>query len=115
MANVLSAVGGDGVSTQTAPSNIEASAPSNPSSSLPAIGWPPTNRGSSMAAQIAALDTADIGDQPGGLGERPLDLIDDRQHRRGDERDVGVGVEAGGIDGTHRQRPSSAPRRDRRR
>ena len=49
---MLSAVVGDGVSTHTAPSNIDGSATSRPSSSLPAIGWPPTKRGSSIAAAM---------------------------------------------------------------
>lgn len=51
-ANVVSAVAVFGVSTQTAPLNIPASAPSRPSNSDPAIGWPPTNRGSSTSAAI---------------------------------------------------------------
>ena len=41
-----------GVSTQTAPSKSEASAPSSPSCSEPAIGCPPTNLGSSTASTI---------------------------------------------------------------
>ena len=51
--SVASAVRGPGVSTHTAPLNIVPSAPSRPSSSLPAIGCPPTKRGSSTAAPIA--------------------------------------------------------------
>ena len=38
-----------GVSTQLVSTNIEASAPSRPSCSEPAMGWPPTNRLSSTA------------------------------------------------------------------
>ena len=84
------------------------SAPSSPSSSLPAIGWPPTKRGSSNASAIAALDAADVGDDAGGLGQRPLDLIGDRQHGHGDERDRGLGVEPGGVDRTHLRAPVRA-------
>ena len=54
-ANVASAVPAVGVRTHTAPLNIAPSAPSSPSSSLPAIGWPPTKRGSSMAAATVPL------------------------------------------------------------
>ena len=50
--NTRSSASSSGVSTQIAPSNRFGSAPSNPSRSLPAIGWPPTKRGSVMAAQI---------------------------------------------------------------
>ena len=53
--NEASAVSATGVSTHTAPLNIEPSAPSRPSSSLPAIGWPPTKRGSSIAAAMVPL------------------------------------------------------------
>ena len=49
------AVSGVGVSTHTAPSNSSGSAPSSPSCSQPAIGWPPTKRGSSTAATTGAL------------------------------------------------------------
>ena len=52
VANVASEVPACGVSTHTAPTNIDASAPSSPSSSLPAIGCPPTKRASSIAATI---------------------------------------------------------------
>ena len=41
-AKAASSVPGTGVSTQVAPSNRSARAPSTPSSSEPAIGWPPT-------------------------------------------------------------------------
>ena len=40
------------------------------------------------------LDTADVGDGSGGLGECSLDLVDRGQHRNGHERDLGVGIEA---------------------
>ena len=50
-----------------------------------------------------ALDAADVGHEPGGLGERPLDLVGDRLHRYGDERDLGSGVEPHGIDTSARQ------------
>ena len=43
----------------------------------------------------AALHAADVGDDAAGLGQRPLDLIGDGQHRDGDERD--------------RRRPGSRP------
>ena len=44
-----------GVSTHVAPSKRSASAPSTPSCSEPAIGWPPTNRGSPTAAATGPL------------------------------------------------------------
>ncbi len=44
-----------GVSTQTAPAKRSGSAPSIPSCSEPAMGWPPMKRGSSTASTIDAL------------------------------------------------------------
>ena len=46
---------GSGVSTQVAPTNSSAEAPSTPTCSLPAMGWPPTNRGRSTAATSGPL------------------------------------------------------------
>ena len=47
-----------GVSTQAAPTKRSASAPRSPNCSEPAIGWPPTKRGSSIAVDDGALDPA---------------------------------------------------------
>ena len=60
-----------GVSTQTAPSNRSASAPSTPSSSEPAIGWPPTKRGSAIAADASDAFTLPTSvTSAGGRGQR---------------------------------------------
>ena len=62
--------------------------------------------------QIERLHAADVGDGTCGLGQCPLHLIGHGQHRDGDERDLGIGVDAGGVD-----RPASrgrVRRRDRR-
>ena len=45
-----------------------------------------------------ALDAADVGDDAGGLGERPLDLVGHGQHRHGHERELAARVDAGGVD-----------------
>ena len=50
-----------GVSTQVAPTKASASAPSSPSCSEPAIGWPPMKRGSSTWRDHGRLDPADVG------------------------------------------------------
>ena len=94
VASARSSVLGVGVSTHTAPLNMSASAPSSPSSSLPAIGWPPTKRGSSHASHTGALTEPTSVTTPRGLGQRPLDLVGDRQHRHGDDRDLGIGDRA---------------------
>ena len=44
-----------GVSTHTAPRKRVGSAPATPSRSEPAMGWPPTKRGSSTASQMERL------------------------------------------------------------
>ena len=54
-----------------------------------------------------SLDAADVGDDTGGLGERPLDLVGDGLHGHGDERDLGPGVEPDGVDAP----PRAGPRR----
>ena len=58
-----------GVSTQTAPANRSASAPSTPSCSEPAIGWPPTKRGSADGGDDRGLHAADVGDEPRVAGQ----------------------------------------------
>ena len=97
-ANVVSAVAGVGVSTHTAPLNIAPSAPSSPSSSLPAIGWPPTKRASSTASTIVPLTPPTSVTTPLGLGQRPLHLVGDGEHGDGDERQRGARIESGGVD-----------------
>ena len=54
-AKAPSSVSPEGVSTQLASTNIAGSAPSTPSCSEPAIGWPPTNRGSPTASTTGAF------------------------------------------------------------
>ena len=97
-ANVASAVPAVGVRTHTAPLNIAPSAPSSPSSSLPAIGWPPTKRGSSMASMTVPLTPPTSVTTPSVSDERPLDLVGDGEHGDGDERQLGARVEPGGVD-----------------
>ena len=86
------------MSTHTAPLNIDA---------VGAVEAVELAAGHRVAADEAgvvdgggdrALDAADVGDDAGGLGERPLDLVGDGEHGHGDERDVGAGVEPGGVD-----------------
>ena len=98
VAKVVSAVLGAGVSTHTAPTNISGSAPSSPSSSLPAIGCPPTNRASSIDPTMPPFTLPTSVTMPVGLRQRPLDLVGEGQHRRGDERDLGIGVEPDRVD-----------------
>ena len=54
-AKALGSVSTVGVSTHVAPSKRLASAPSTPSCSEPAMGWPPTNRASATAAATGPL------------------------------------------------------------
>src|SRR5919202_364285 len=56
-----------GVRYQVAPSNRSARACSTPAASLPASGWPPTNRGSPLRATTARLvEPTSVTAQPGG-------------------------------------------------
>ena len=73
-ANASSSVAAVGVSTHTAPSNRSASAPSTPSCSDPAIGWPPTNRGRVDGIDDRRLHAADVGHEAAGRVERPTYL-----------------------------------------
>ena len=47
------------------------------------------------------LHTAHVGDQPVRLGEHPGHLVDEGEHRRRDERDLGVGIEPARGDDAH--------------
>ena len=53
----------------------------------------------------STLHAAHIGDETGRFGESTLDLVDDGEHGRGNERDVGIGVESVGIDGPDGEGP----------
>ena len=99
-ANVVSAVSAVGVSTQTAPSNIAASAPSSPSSSDPAMGWPAQNRGSATAAAMGPLTLPTSVTTPvvPASARRTASGIDG--DRGGDERDRRLGIQPGGPDHT---------------
>ena len=70
-----------GVSTHTAPLNIAAVGAVEP------VELAAGHRVAADEARIVdgggdrALDAADVGDDAGGLGQRPLDLVGDGQHR----------------------------------
>lgn len=55
------------------------------------------------AAGKGPLHAADIGDQAIRVGQRPLHLVDQREHGGGHEGDLGVGVQPGSGDEAHRQ------------
>ena len=96
--NASGSVSTPGVSTHVAPSNSSASAPSTPSCSEPAMGWPPTNRGSPTAATTRpfTLPTSVTTPDPPASAARASAAID--EHRRAHERDVGLGVVADGVE-----------------
>ena len=103
-----SSVPGTGVSTQVAPSNRSARAPSTPSSSEP---------GHRVAADVAGvvhqvehrrLHAADVGDQAGAGGQRLAHLVGHRADGRGHEGDLGVGVVADGVERAQLEGPARA-------
>ena len=96
--NVPSAVDDVGVSTHTAPLNIAPSAPSSPSSSLPAIGMSADEPRIRHGGGDRSLHASDVGDHAARLGERPLDLVGDGEHRDGDERDGGRRIDTAAVD-----------------
>ena len=90
-------VGASGVSTQVAPTNRSASAPSRPSCSEPAIGWPPTKRGRARAGRASTAATTGAFTEPTSVTsaragvERRDHRVGDRADRHRDEREVGAG------------------------
>ena len=104
-----------GVSTHVAPTNRSASAPSTPSCSEPAIGWPPTKRAdaSGRAASTVGddrrLHRPDVGDEPPRRrrARRPRRSAT-RPDRHRDDHEVGAGDRVG-----ERRRRPRRPRRAR--
>ena len=95
-----------GVSTHVAPSKRLASAPSTPSCSEPAMGWPPTNRGSADGRGQRALDAAHVGDQARSRGQGGPGLAGDGEDRRAHEGEVGVGIVAHRVEGAQGRGPA---------
>ena len=107
-----SSVAAVGVSTHTAPANRSA---------IGAVDAVLLGAGHRVAADEAGvvdgvddrrLHAADVGDEPRPAGQRRRGRVGDRAHRRGEERDLGVGVgadrvERAELEGPRRRRPGS--------
>ena len=61
-------------------------------------GCPPMNRRRSFDRQIGAFTLPTSVTDAACLGQRPLHLVGDGQHRDGDEGDLGIGIKPDGID-----------------
>ena len=81
------------------------SAPSIPSCSEPAIGWPPTKRGSSTASTIDALTLPTSVTIPGPARQRGARRVRDGPHRRGQEGDLGRRIVADRVERAQLERP----------
>ena len=101
--SALASVPSVGVSTHVAPSNSSAAAPSTPSCSEPAIGWPPTKRGSATASTIGAFTLPTSVTTPVVVASARRGLVGHGVHRGGDEGDLGRGIVADGVERPQRQ------------